>query len=279
MKEYLPYLDHGFVCLIDTMGSDEDIVRAAKTSYAGNNEELLVLKEIKRLIRYLMRKRHTSPFEMGEVKFHLKLPIFVMRQHVRHRTASLNEYSGRYSVMSDEFYLPDLDRMRGQDEHNRQGSAEEPLTLEIASEIRNGMEEVYVAAYAKYQDSIGKGLAKEVARIQLPLANYTELYWKIDLHNFFHFVKLRMDPGHAQDEIVLFATLMYDEVKKEFPLSCEAFEDYVLFAQTFSRLELKVLKQLLYDDTVNVDDCDTEGMSKREVKDLKDKLLAICKMT
>jgi thymidylate synthase ThyX len=433
---YKTYLDHGFVGLIDVMGSDEDIVRAAKVSYGGNGEELTVAG-VRRLIRYLMRKRHTSPIEMSVIKFHMKIPIFVMRQHVRTRTAcltgdsellfvgdfsmtvkraynmhihgakiigrhtcarhvgdmelyslnettkelyytnikdiwesgvkhifevtistgktirtskdhlfftengwkklediavgdnvweladrsnfgrlvevtsithagkemtydievagpfhnfsantfvvhnSLNEYSGRYSEMSPEFYVPEIDRFQFQDSHNKQGSIGQ-LEPDNAKILQDAMVDNFDSCYASYKKAISSdaGLAKEIARIQLPVSNYTELYWKIDLHNFLHYIKLRNSPGHAQWEIVQLAQLMYDQVKEHFPLTAEAFEDYVMGSVTFSRHEANYLASLFDDcflehpETVSgiVMDEINEELSVREKKDFIKKI-------
>lgn len=181
---------------------------------------------------------------MVEFRFHLKIPVFVMRQHIRHRTASVNEYSGRYSVMSDEFYLPEFDRMKGQSKDNKQMSAGQ-LDWETANSIDTILRDSYAMAYDGYKLCLEKGLSRELARIQLPVANYTELYWKINLHNFLHYAGLRDDPGHAQHEIVQLAQIMYGMVKKVVPISCQAYEDYKKNAVTFSALELEVLAELL----------------------------------
>lgn len=166
-----------------------------------------------------------------------------MRQHIRHRTASVNEYSGRYSVMSDEFYLPEADRMQGQSTDNKQMSSGQ-LDWDVANDIDTNLRDVYAHAYHGYTTCLEKGLSRELARIQLPLANYTELYWKIDLHNFLHYAGLRDDPGHAQYEIVRLAQIMYEMVRKVVPIACQAYEDYRKNAVTFSALELEVLAEL-----------------------------------
>lgn len=237
-------LDHGFVVLMDVMGSDADICQAARCSYGKGTKSV---NDDRSLIRYLTRHWHTSPLEMVELKFLIKMPIFVMRQHVRHRTASLNEYSGRYSIMTDEIYMPDLHRFQGQHPDNKQASAEF-LGEELAISLANDLKESYEVAYGNYQRAIDNGLAREVARIQLPVANYTELYWKIDLKNFFHYVRLRNDPKHAQNEIVLFADAMYNLIKPQLPIVCEAFEDYWLNGVSFSRMEMDLLRQLMSRD-------------------------------
>ena len=233
----------GFVKLLDVMGDDEEVENSARISYGEGTRKV---NQTRNLIRYLMRHKHTSPFEMCEVKFHLKLPIFIMRQLVRHRTANLNEYSGRYSVMSNEFYLPEGDYLAKQSTTNSQGRGE---VLEQQGLLQFEFNRIYDGASMAYQVLLEHDLSREVARAVLPVANYTECIWKIDLHNFFHFVKLRSD-SHAQREIRDYADAMYELVKPNFPLCCEAFEDYIQGATTFSKQEMGVIKELLeYADT------------------------------
>ena len=233
----------GFVKLLDVMGDDEEVENSARISYGEGTRKV---NQTRNLIRYLMRHKHTSPFEMCEVKFHLKLPIFIMRQLVRHRTANLNEYSGRYSVMSDEFYLPEGDYLAKQSTTNSQGRGE---VLEQQGLLQFEFNRIYDGASMAYQVLLEHDLSREVARALLPVANYTECIWKIDLHNFFHFVKLRSD-SHAQREIRDYADAMYELVKPNYPLCCEAFEDYIQGATTFSKQEMGVIKELLeYADT------------------------------
>jgi thymidylate synthase (FAD) len=274
---YVPVLDHGFVGLIDIMGDDKAIDEAARTSYGLGTRSV---NDMRNLIRYLIRNYHTSPLEMVELKFHLKMPIFVMRQHVRHRTANLNEYSGRYSIMTDEMYVPELERFQGQHPNNKQASGEF-LGEDIAESLLNDLKESYKITYQNYKKAIDQGLAREVARIQLPLATYTELYWKIDLKNFFHYVKLRNDPKHAQKEIVLYADAMYNLVKPHLPITCEAFEDYWSNGVSFSRMEMDLLKRLISFDKwleINEDFRDEKGIAKafgltdRELKEFNEKL-------
>ena len=224
--KYTKVLDLGFVGLIDVMGDDSSIVQAARTSYGKGTKSV---SEDRGLIRYLMKHHHTSVFEMVEFKFHIKLPIFVMRQHVRHRTANLNEYSGRYSVMTDEFYIPDLGRMQAQSVTNKQGSGTllQGQELEMA---HNTIKRVSADAYADYLSLVNQdggrayniedrqGLSRELARIILPVNNYTECYWKIDLKNLFHYIKLRAD-HHAQWEIQEFARALAAFVKARCPVS------------------------------------------------------------
>jgi len=252
----------GFVKLLDVMGDDEEVENSARISYGEGTRKV---NQTRNLIRYLMRHKHTSPFEMCEVKFHLKLPIFIMRQLVRHRTANLNEYSGRYSVMSNEFYLPEGDYLAKQSTTNSQGRGE---VLEQQGLLQFEFNRIYDGASMAYQVLLEEDLSREVARAVLPVANYTECIWKIDLHNFFHFVKLRSD-SHAQREIRDYADAMYELVKPNFPLCCEAFEDYVQGAITFSKQEMGVIRELLeYADTKAA----LAGMSVKDVGVLESKL-------
>jgi len=252
----------GFVKLLDVMGDDEEVENSARISYGEGTRKV---NQTRNLIRYLMRHKHTSPFEMCEVKFHLKLPIFIMRQLVRHRTANLNEYSGRYSVMSNEFYLPEGDYLAKQSTTNNQGRGE---VLEQQGLLQFEFNRIYDGASMAYQVLLEHELSREVARALLPVANYTECIWKIDLHNFFHFVKLRSD-SHAQREIRDYADAMYELVKPNFPLCCEAFEDYIQGATTFSKQEMGVIKELLeYADTK----AELAGMSVKDVGVLESKL-------
>jgi len=236
------YLDHGFVKLLDVFGSDQDIEAAARVSYSGGDPNRKV-SDTRNLLRYLMRHEHTSPFEMAEVKFILRVPIFVMRQLVRHRTASLNEYSGRYSVMTEDCYVPELDRIQKQSTDNKQGSGE-LFSENDREDIRAQIFNVQGSAVKHYNDLIKTGFAKELARGVLPVSNYTELYWKCDLNNFFRFLRLRLD-AHAQWEIRELATLMYEAAKPAFPISFEAFEDYMIGGQKFSHQEMHYIETLV----------------------------------
>lgn len=235
-KEF-PVLDHGFVRLVDYMGGDNSIVQAARVSYGMGTK---TVSEDRGLIRYLDRNEHTSPFEMVELKFHCKMPIFVARQWVRHRTASLNEISGRYSVMRDEFYIPEAEQVNLQSKNNKQGRSEETFSPEDTEKILSDLLNEQKEDYANYSGRIDKGIAKELARVNLPLSLYTEWYWKIDLHNLFHFFGLRMDK-HAQYEIREYADTMFDITKKVAPIACKAFEDYKLNALRFSAQELELI--------------------------------------
>ena len=257
--EMIQVHEHGFVKLLDVMGDDEEVENAARISYGEGTRKV---SQTRNLIRYLMRHKHTSPFEMCEVKFHIKLPIFVMRQLVRHRTANLNEYSGRYSVMSDEYYLPQDDYLQKQSSTNNQGRDEvHPNKGSLQFEFNR----VYDNANMAYQILLGEDLARELARVLLPVANYTECIWKIDLHNFFHFVRLRSD-SHAQREIRDFSDAMYELVKPKFPLCCEAFEDYDRDAVTFSKQEMEIIKDNLNNITA------TDRLSGREETEFLEKI-------
>lgn len=209
--------------------------------------------------------------------FHIKIPIFVMRQHMRHRTASFNEYSGRYSEMSNEFYVPSEDRAFGQSMTNKQKS-EGDISLNDKNAFFDNLEHTYRLSYYSYKNSLERGVSKELARIQLPVSNYTELYWKIDLHNFFHYVGLRNDPGHAQDEIVDLAKIMYRLVKPYVPFSCQAFEDYRFNSVSFSVQEQRALANLLkIDDFVqgSMEETLKEHLKGRELNEFKSKLIRI----
>ena len=267
----------GFVKLLDVMGDDEEVENSARISYGEGTRKV---NQTRNLIRYLMRHKHTSPFEMCEVKFHLKLPIFIMRQLVRHRTANLNEYSGRYSVMSNEFYLPEGDYLAKQSTTNNQGRGE---PLDSQGLLQFEFNRIYDGASMAYQVLLEHELSREVARALLPVANYTECIWKIDLHNFFHFVKLRSD-SHAQREIRDYADAMYELVKPNFQLCCEAFEDYMMGAVTFSASEMEFIRDHVVGDLIDEWECYTDEefndevltkkykLSNREMNELKKKL-------
>ncbi len=261
-------LDKGFVRLVDIMGNDESIVQAARVSYGKGTK---TVSEDRNLIRYLMRHRHTSPFEMVEYKFHIKLPIFVARQWIRHRTANVNEYSGRYSIMPDEFFVPSLDDVRTQSKKNKQGRSDEPIPEEVAKEFIEDLEKTQDLLYQKYNYFLSKDIAREIARINLPLATYTEWYWKIDLHNLFHFLELRLHPT-AQQEIREYAKIIATIVKSTCPLAYEAFEDYRLNSVVFSAIELKILKQMLSNNLPSTEELLEIGLSKREVDEFFSKL-------
>jgi thymidylate synthase (FAD) len=230
-------LDYGFVYLVDYEGDDNAIVQAARVSYGQGTKKVT---DDRGLIRYLMRHTHTTPFEMVEFKFHCKMPIFVARQWIRHRMASVNEYSGRYSEMSDEFYMPDPVILKKQSTVNNQGRAGD-LTLEQQQRVLSLLNQLYKDQYGAYRELLDDvGLAKELARMGLSVANYTQWYWKIDLHNLLHFLRLRLDT-HAQYEIRVFGEAMASIVKDTVPLAYEAFEDYKLNSFSLSRLEIEII--------------------------------------
>jgi thymidylate synthase (FAD) len=243
-KEF-PVLDKGFVRLVDYLGGDERVVQSARVSYGAGTKSY---REDAGLIDYLLRNRHTSPFEQVVLTFHVKLPIFVARQWIRHRTARLNEISGRYSVMKDDFYLPGPDDIALQSTDNKQGRSAEPPDPALAERARGGFAAGQERAYADYAGLIGEGIARELARINLPLSLYTEWYWQIDLHNLFHFLELRLDP-HAQKEIRLYAEVLLELAKKVAPRCCESFEKHILRAVSFSAEEFAELKRRLAGDT------------------------------
>jgi len=232
-------LDKGFVRLVDWMGSDQRIVQSARVSYGDGTK---TVREDKALIDYLLRHAHTSPFEQVQFTFHVKLPIFIARQIVRHRTAKLNEISGRYSVLKDEFYEPDVSRMVKQSKDNKQGSSEE--LLEDAEAFLQSFKDEQFEMYDNYQEYISGGMAKEMARINLPLSIYTEWYWTIDLHNLFHFLKLRMD-AHAQYEVRVFADAKYQLIKDIVPNACESFDRHIINGRKFSGDEMEIFKNLI----------------------------------
>ncbi len=261
-------LDKGFVRLIDVMGDDDAIVQAARVSYGAGTKRVT---EDRGLIRYLLRHLHTTPFEMVEFKFHIKLPIFVARQWIRHRTANVNEYSGRYSEMKDEFYVPSLEQIRPQSTTNKQGRSELTLPPDVAAQIATRMEATQRELYDEYQSLLGEDLARELARINLPVSNYTEWYWKIDLHNLFHFLRLRIDP-HAQYEIRVYGEAMAELVKQVVPIAWEAFEDYILHSTKFSRNELTALASMLSTDLPNEADLEKFGLKGREAREFLEKV-------
>jgi len=261
-------LNAGFVRLVDYMGGDESIVQAARVSYGKGTK---TVNEDRGLIRYLMRHMHTTPFEMVELKFHVKLPIFVARQWIRHRTANVNEYSGRYSVMKDEFYVPDQQEIHYQSAVNKQGRRSEDVPAELRQRVLDILASSQQQMYAEYEQMLESDIARELARINLPLSLYTEWYWKIDLHNLFHFLRLRIDP-HAQYEIRVYAEAMAEMTKRVVPLAWEAFEDYALKSETFSRLELEVILEHLDITGVTRESLEGKGLSRREAEEFLQKL-------
>ena len=268
----IPVLDHGFVRVIDYMGDDGAVVQAARVSYGRGTRQV---SEDAGLIRYLMRHRHSTPFEMCEIKFHVKLPIFVARQWIRHRTANVNEYSARYSVLDREFYLPSLDQLCAQASSNRQGRGD-PLAPADAARVLSLLKTDAETAYAHYEEMLNErgdgspedpertGLARELARINLSLNYYTQWYWKIDLHNLLHFLSLRAD-GHAQYEIRVYAEAMMEVVKRWLPQVHAAFLEYRLGGAQLSATGLAVVRRLLAGEAVTQG---TSGLGPREWREL-----------
>jgi thymidylate synthase (FAD) len=263
---YIPVLDHGFCGLIETLGSDDAVCDAARVSYGAGTRSS---RDNRGLIRYLVRNGHTSPLEMTAIKLHVKAPIFVLRQMFRHRTHSANENSARYSIMSDEFYLPSDEQIKPQSQNNKQGRAGEIDAISKHG-VRWIMQTAYENAYAAYNVLLGEregseehynaysdespllsadfpGIARELARSVIPVAVYSEMYWQQSLHNMFHLIKLRSD-NHAQYEIRQYANAIYELIKPKFPICCEAFDDYVRNGVSLSHMELILLKEILTHD-------------------------------
>ncbi len=239
-KEY-PVLDKGFVRLVDYFGGDQRIVQSARVSYGEGTKSV---SQDGALIDYLLRHQHTSPFEQVVMTFHVKMPIFVARQWVRHRTGRMNEVSGRYSIMKDEFYVPAEDKVSPQSTDNKQGRATEAFDKETADKIITKLEEGQKAAYESYNELIDSGLAREIARINLPLSLYTEFYWEMDLHNLFHFLKLRLD-SHAQYEIRVYAEVILEICKKVAPMATESFINHMNQGVSFSGEEMRALRDVM----------------------------------
>ena len=268
LYEALPVLDHGFVRVVDYMGDDGAVVQAARVSYGRGTRKV---SEDAGLIRYLLRHRHTTPFEMCEIKYHVKLPIFVARQWIRHRTANVNEYSARYSILDREFYLPAPEQLAAQSAANRQGRGE-VLVGQEAADVLDLLRDDAIRTYDHYAwmlnegvdgeavDPGRRGLARELARMNLTLNTYTQWYWKTDLHNLLHFLSLRAD-AHAQYEIRVYAEAMLKSVAAWVPATYAAFCDYRLGAVTFSAGMLAVLRRKLAGEAVEQKG---SGLSKRE---------------
>jgi thymidylate synthase (FAD) len=277
LYEPIQVLDHGFVRVVDYMGDDSAIVQAARVSYGKGTKQVNLDAG---LINYLLRHRHTTPFEMCEIKFHLKMPIFVARQWIRHRTANVNEYSARYSVMDNEFYIPSPEQLAAQSTKNHQGRGEEALTQEEAQRVIDILKGDSEQCYKHYEELMNrnsegeiinhdrKGIARELARMNLPINIYTQWYWKIDLHNLMHFLALRAD-SHAQYEIRVFAQAMLDIVKKWVPITYNAFMDHRVNATEISGKGIEVVKAMINGDFT---DQESSGMSKREWSELMEKL-------
>jgi len=268
----LPVLDRGFIRVVDYMGDDGAVVQAARVSYGRGTRKV---SEDRGLIHYLMRHRHSTPFEMCEIKFHVKLPIFVARQWIRHRTANVNEYSARYSILDREFYLPAPADLAAQSAANRQGRGE-ILEGAEAAHVLDLLREDSLRQYAHYTEMLNegedgqaadpqrRGLARELARMSLTLNFYTQWYWKIDLYNLMHFLSLRADP-HAQYEIRAYAEVMLDVLRRWLPLCHEAFLQHRLHAVTLSAAALAAVKEMLAGKTVTQE---SSGLSKREWREL-----------
>ena len=276
LYEPMPVLDHGFVRVIDYMGDDAAIVQAARVSYGRGTRQT---RQDAGLIRYLMRHAHTTPFEMCEIKFHVKLPIFVARQWIRHRMASVNEYSARYSILDREFYVPEPEHLAAQSSSNRQGRGE-LLGGDEAQQVLDILRQDAETAYDHYEEMLNEtqaggvvdearsGLARELARMNLTLGFYTQWYWKIDLHNLFHFVQLRADP-HAQYEIRAYADVIARIIEAWVPLAYEAFADYRLGGARLSAKGLDVVRRMLAGEGV---DQESSGMSAAEWRELMEAL-------
>ncbi|NBT85359.1 MAG: FAD-dependent thymidylate synthase [Alphaproteobacteria bacterium] len=267
-----PVLDHGFVRVVDYMGDDNAVVQAARVSYGKGTKKI---SEDQGLINYLMRHRHSTPFEMCEIKFHIKLPMFVARQWIRHRTANVNEYSARYSILDKEFYIPAPEHLAAQSTNNRQGRAD-VLTGDYAQKILQLLKEDATRSYDHYeymlnldnQDPDRSGLARELARMNLPVNFYTQWYWKIDLHNLMHFLSLRAD-SHAQYEIRVYADIMLDILRLWLPLTHQAFMDYRMGSTNLSAKAMQVIKAKLKGQEI---DQTSSGMSPREWRELMEVL-------
>ncbi|MGZ8351286.1 MAG: FAD-dependent thymidylate synthase [Allosphingosinicella sp.] len=272
LGEPIPVLDHGFIRVIDYMGGDEAVVQAARVSYGRGTRRV---QDDAGLINYLMRHRHTTPFEMCEIKYHVKLPIFVARQWIRHRTASVNEYSARYSVLDREFYIPAREHLAAQSSASRQGRGG-VLPADEADRVLALLREDAERCHRHYEDMLNEdeaghrrderrmGLARELARMNLTLGTYTQWYWKIDLHNLLHFLALRAD-AHAQYEIRAYAEAMLETVGRWVPMTCEAFRNHRLGGVHLSARALGVVKSLIAGQRVSPE---ASGLSKREWREL-----------
>jgi len=272
LYEAIPVLDHGFIRVIDYMGDDSSIVQSARVSYGKGTKKVSTDEG---LIRYLMRHWHSTPFEMCEIKYHVKLPIFIARQWIRHRTANVNEYSARYSILDKEFYIPAKEQLSAQATNNRQGRGE-LITGQQADEVLKILKDDSVRTYDNYEKMLNErfdgtiidekksGLARELARMNLTLNSYTQWYWKTDLLNLMNFLFLRGD-SHAQYEIRVYAEKMLDTVKKWVPITHAAFLDYRVGAAHLSSKGLKIVKSMINGNKVGYED---SGLSKREWNEL-----------
>ena len=276
LAQAIPVLDHGFIRVVDYMGDDAAVVQSARVSYGRGTK---AANEDRGLIRYLMRHRHSTPFEMCEIKYHIKLPIFIARQWIRHRTANVNEYSARYSVLDREFYVPQPDQLAAQSSDNRQGrgavlqGAEAERVLRLLRDDATQTYDHYLEMLnedeaGQPRDAARSGLARELARMNLTLNTYTQWYWKTDLHNLLHFLSLRAD-GHAQYEIRVYAEAMLKTVQAWVPHCYEAFADYRMGAVTMSSQMLSIVRRMLAGEVVEQAG---SGLSKREWRELMETL-------
>lgn len=278
LGQYFPVLDHGFVALVDYMGTDACIERAARVSYGYGTRKT---SQTRGLLRYLRRHLHTTPSEMVELKFHCSMPMFVARQWIRHRTANVNEYSGRYSLMPMLFYTPSEEQLQTQSRSNHQGRSGTSVGAEAHARAVEHWQKVRDASRSAYEWMTSEDMARELARIDLPLSTYTQWYWKIDLHNLLHFLKLRVD-SHAQWEIQEFGRIMAGMLKRVAPLSYEAWIDYDVCGARLSRMELGALSQLITAEgdalrtkagaALDREALQAAGLSRREIDELFDKL-------
>lgn len=267
--EPIPVLDHGFVRVVDYMGDDSAIVQAARVSYGKGTKKT---SEDKGLINYLMRHRHTTPFEMCEIKLHVKVPIFIARQWIRHRTANVNEYSARYSVLDKEFYLPNPELLASQSKTNNQGRGE-LLSAQQSAHVLDLLKRDALQCYDSYLYLLNEdgahdehpGIARELARMNLPVNFYTQWYWKIDLHNLMHFLSLRAD-SHAQWEIQAYANVMLNILKRWVPFAYEAFLEHRKESANISKTGLEVIRRLIAGESVTQE---TSNLSKREWDELQ----------
>ncbi len=276
LYQAIPILDHGFIRVVDYMGDDTSVVQAARVSYGKGTKKVSTDEG---LIRYLMRHWHSTPFEMCEIKYHVKLPIFIARQWIRHRTANVNEYSARYSILDKEFYIPTSDHLAAQSSNNRQGRGE-VINGDQAKEVLNILKDDAERTYKNYETMLNEkfdgsvidenknGLARELARMNLTLNSYTQWYWKTDLLNLMNFLFLRADK-HAQYEIRVYAEAMLDTLKKWVPITHAAFLDYRIGAAHVSAKGLNVIKSFMNGKSLNLE---TSGLSKREWNELMDVL-------
>lgn len=272
LDKKIPVLDHGYVVLLDYMGNDEAICEAARISYGDGTKKV---NDDRNLIRYLLKNNHSSPFEQCEIKFGIKMPIYIMRQWVRHRTSNLNEVSGRYSIIKDEMQLTPVNCWRKQSKSNKQGS-EGFIASEVGKDISQAEESLLRQAMSEYRARLASGVAREQARKDLPLSTYTEIFWKIDLRNLLHFLRLRLDP-HAQLEIRLYAEVLANIVRAWVPFTWSAFVDYNLESMDLSKQEVTIISNLsnktFSSETIrNI--CNKDGLlvSKREIEELEKKL-------